>query len=97
MLKKLFIFSAILCLLVVVPPVVGAEKKSDQPRNIVLVGWDGAQRNHIKECISRNELPNLKKLSDEGTLVDIDIEGTTDTKAGWSQILTGYYPTVTGV
>jgi len=97
MLKKFFIFSAILCLLVVIPPVVGAEKKSDQPRNIVLVGWDGAQRNHIKECISRNELPNLKKLSDEGTLVDIDIEGTTDTKAGWSQILTGYYPTVTGV
>ncbi|MCX5637409.1 MAG: alkaline phosphatase family protein [Planctomycetota bacterium] len=97
MLKKFLIFSVILGLLVIVPPVVGAEKKSDQPRNIVLVGWDAAQRNHVKECISRNELPNLKKLSDEGAFVEIDIEGTTDTKAGWSQILTGYYPTVTGV
>ena len=97
MLKKFFILSVILGLLVVVLPAVGAEKKSDQPRNIVLIGWDGPQRNHIKECLSRNELPNLKKLSDEGAFVEIDVEGTTDTKAGWSQILTGYYPTVTGV
>jgi hypothetical protein len=97
MLKKSFIFLMILGLVAVIPSAVGAEKKSDQPRNIVLIGWDGAQRNHVKECFSRNELPNLKKLSEEGTFVEIDIEGTTDTKAGWSQILTGYYPTVTGV
>lgn len=97
MLKKLFFYLLILGLVVVVPPIVGAEKKSDQPRNIVLIGWDGAQRNHVKECLNRNELPNLKNLSEEGTFVEIDIEGTTDTKAGWSQILTGCYPTVTGV
>ncbi len=46
--------------------------ESDIPRNIILIGWDGAQRNHIKECISRNELPDLEKLSSEGTLVAID-------------------------
>ncbi len=97
MLKKFFIFLTILGLWVVAPLSVGAEKKDQVPRNIVLVGWDGVQRNHVKECISQNELPNLKKLSDEGTFVEIDVEGTTDTKAGWSQILTGYYPTVTGV
>jgi hypothetical protein len=97
MVKRFFVFLVILGLLVVVPPAVGAEKKSDQPRNIVLIGWDAAQRNHVKECLGRNELPNLKKLSDEGAFVEIDVEGTTDTKAGWSQILTGYYPTVTGV
>jgi len=67
------------------------------PRNIILIGWDGAQRDHIKECLKKDQLPNLKKLSREGKFVDIDIEGTTDTKAGWSQILTGYYPNVTGV
>jgi hypothetical protein len=66
------------------------------PRNIILIGWDGAQREHVKESLARNELPNLKKLVDDGGLFDIDIEGTTDTRAGWSQILTGYYPTVTG-
>jgi predicted AlkP superfamily pyrophosphatase or phosphodiesterase len=67
------------------------------PRNIILIGWDGAQRNHLKESLSRGELPNLQKLSEEGNLVAIDIFRTTDTKAGWSQILTGYEPEITGV
>jgi arylsulfatase A-like enzyme len=69
----------------------------EQPRNVILIGWDGAQREHVDQCLSRKELPNLQKLIDEGKYVKIDIEGTTDTKAGWSQILTGYYPQVTGV
>jgi hypothetical protein len=71
--------------------------KNDSPRNIILIGWDGAQRNHVKDCLEKGELPNLKKLSEDGTMVDIDVRGVTDTKAGWSQILTGYNPEVTGV
>lgn len=65
--------------------------------NVVLVGWDGAQRSHVKESLARNELPVLKRLSEEGVLVAIDITRVTDTKAGWAQILTGYEPEVTGV
>lgn len=68
------------------------------PTNIVLVGWDGAQRDHLKEMIGRGEVPNLMALAKEGTLVDIEVTtGATDTKAGWSQILTGYAPEKTGV
>lgn len=67
------------------------------PQVILIIGWDGAQRDHVKECLARKELPVLQQLADEGALVNIDIEGTTDTKAGWSQILTGYYPEITGV
>lgn len=74
-----------------------ARDTTDHPRNIILFGWDGAQRDHVTECLNRSELPNLQKLIDEGTIVEIDIEGKTDTKAGWSQILSGYYPEVTGV
>ena len=60
------------------------------PTNIVLVGWDGAQRDHLKEMIGRGEVPNLMVLAKEGTLVDIDVTtGATDTKAGWSQIRFG--------
>jgi hypothetical protein len=70
----------------------------DGPRNVILIGWDGAQRAHVQECLARGELPALKKLSEQGALVDIDVvNGATDTKAGWSQILTGYNPEVTGV
>ena len=77
-------------------PALGGE--GEKPRNIILFGWDGAQRNHVHECLRRGELPTLKKLSEEGGLVAVDvITGATDTKAGWSQILTGYHPEVTGV
>ncbi|MCS7306617.1 MAG: alkaline phosphatase family protein [Thermoguttaceae bacterium] len=68
------------------------------PRNIILIGWDGAQRDHVLQCLERGELPTLKRLQQEGALVHIDvITGATDTKAGWTQILTGYHPEVTGV
>lgn len=66
-------------------------------RNVILVGWDGAGRERIKQFMTAGDLPNLKKLSQEGTLVAIDIVRTTDTKAGWTQILTGYEPEKTGV
>jgi hypothetical protein len=97
MLKKV-IYSLVILSLVVVTPCAGwAERKADRPQNIILIGWDGAQRNHVKESLGRGELVNLKKLSSEGALVAIDILRATDTKAGWSQILTGYEPEVTGV
>lgn len=71
---------------------------AEPPRNILVIGWDGAQRDHMKEMVARNELPNLVALSSEGSLVDVDVtSGATDTKAGWTQILTGYKPRTTGV
>ncbi len=94
MVKRATFVLATLILTLITSPMFGA---SDSPQNIILFGWDGAQRDHVKESLSRNELPHLQKLIDEGTFVEIDIEGKTDTKAGWSQILTGYYPEVTGV
>jgi SAM-dependent methyltransferase len=92
--KKAICVLSVLNLILVISPAFGA---SNHPRNVILFGWDGAQRNHVKECLERGELPNLQNLIDEGTFVEIDIEGKTDTKAGWSQILSGYYPEVTGV
>jgi hypothetical protein len=94
MLKRTTLVLAILSLMLVAPPMIRA---SDRPRNIILFGWDGAQWEHVKECLNRKELPNLQKLINEGVFVEIDIEGKTDTKAGWSQILSGYYPEVTRV
>ena len=58
----------------------------DAPRNIVLIGWDGCQRNHLKGMIASNEAPNLMALAKDGKFVDIDITtGATDTKAGDSR------------
>jgi hypothetical protein len=66
-------------------------------RKVVLVGWDGADRRRIKQYMEAGDLPVLRGLSERGALVAIDILRTTDTKAGWSQILTGYEPEKTGV
>jgi len=94
MVKRNIVLLVILSLMLVVSPAIAAVER---PQNIILFGWDGAQRDHVNECLSRKELPSLQKLTDQGTYIKIDIEGTTDTKAGWSQIMTGYYPEVTGV
>jgi len=83
--------------LLAVPAFGQGASREGPPRNIILIGWDGAQRAHVQEALARGELPTLKKLSEEGALVDVDvITGATDTKAGWTQILTGYNPEVTG-
>ncbi len=108
--KSIIILAIILVisLLVAVVPSCAAPTSSPTPsplssltstplKNVILIGWDGAQRNHVKECLSRGELSNLKKLASEGNLVAIDIYRITDTKAGWTQILTGYEPEVTGI
>lgn len=88
----------ILSIFLVISLLFGAGEKNALQRNVILIGWDGVQREHLKELLSRNELPSLSALVKEGTLVDIDITtGATDTKAGWTQILTGYVPEKTGV
>jgi SAM-dependent methyltransferase len=94
MLKKVVGSWVIMGLMAVIPLSVWA---ADRPQNVILFGWDGAQRNYVNECLGRKELPNLQKLIDQGSYVEIDVEGKTDTKAGWAQILTGYYPEITGV
>jgi len=66
-------------------------------QSVILIGWDGAQREHVQQCLKRGELPNLAALGQAGALVDIDVTETTDTKAGWAQILTGYSAKLTGV
>jgi hypothetical protein len=90
----------VLSLIVVVALVgfVPVARAADSGKNVILIGWDGAQRNHVNEMIEKKELPNLVALAKEGAMVNIDvISGATDTKAGWTQILTGYVPEKTGV
>lgn len=93
----IILMAVLLCAGAALAPAEAAWGRRGVPRNIILVGWDGAQRNHVKECLSRGELPALKQLSSEGALVAIDVLRTTDTKSGWTQILTGHEPEVTGV
>ncbi|MBN2082104.1 alkaline phosphatase family protein [bacterium] len=96
---KWLVLPAIAAVLLIHPPQAPARDTAVvlPARNIILIGWDGAQRNHVNELLAAGELPNLASLAARGALVEIDIDEKTDTKAGWTQILTGYSAGVTGV
>jgi hypothetical protein len=70
-----------------------------QFKNVILVGWDGVQRDHLNELLEDGQLPSFSKyFLDQGSCVDTMITtGANETKPGWSEILTGYSPLQTGV
>jgi hypothetical protein len=89
-------FLGVLILLMILPA--QAQAVGKEVKNIVVIGWDAAERSRTKELLEKRELPNLAALIREGKLLDIDVvSGATDTKAGWTQLLTGYVPEKTGV
>jgi hypothetical protein len=89
-------FLALLTLLLIVS--IQARAVGEEVKNIIVIGWDAAERSRTKELLKKGELPNLAALIREGKLLDIDVvTGATDTKAGWTQLLTGYVPEKTGV
>jgi len=67
-------------------------------KNLLLIGWDGVQYAHLKEMLSAGKLPNLSKLIADGSFVKITItDHATDTKSGWTQIVTGLPAEESGV
>lgn len=60
--------------------------------NVILIGWDGVQRNHINDLLADYKLPSFSKyFLEQGSCVDTMITtGSNETKSGWSEILTGY-------
>jgi ABC-type nitrate/sulfonate/bicarbonate transport system substrate-binding protein len=66
--------------------------------SVLLVGWDGAQANDVRALLDAGELPNLAEIVRQGGYANVMVdEGRTETKPGWSQILTGYNTTEIGV
>ena len=70
----------------------------EEVKNVILIGWDGVQRNHLFELLNRGLLPNLQSLANDGSIVNVTVsDHRTDTKSGWTQIMTGYRWWRTGV
>jgi hypothetical protein len=71
--------------------------------NVIVVGWDGAQRDHFWECYNSqlpecpDGLPNIEALGG-GVIYDAVVtSGDTATKPGWAQIFSGYDADVMGI
>jgi hypothetical protein len=73
------------------------------PPNILMVGWDGVQWDHLNEAYDKklrhspDGLPNLKVLSSGRLFRNIVTNGDPSTKPGWVQLMTGYTAERTGV
>ncbi|MCK9594438.1 MAG: alkaline phosphatase family protein [Candidatus Omnitrophica bacterium] len=66
--------------------------------NIILVGWDGTNRDILTDFLRAGKLPNLKEIMRAGAMVNTEITtGRTETKPGWAEILTGYSSKTVGV
>jgi membrane-anchored protein YejM (alkaline phosphatase superfamily) len=37
-----------------------------EAQNVILIGWDGVQRNHLLEMLNKSALPNLASFIDQG-------------------------------
>lgn len=81
----------------------GVPGHAASPQNVLLIAWDGVQRDHLFDCYNRKlancprGLPNLRALSGGKIWNSTVTNGATDTKAGWTQFLTGYNASVTKV
>ena len=70
----------------------------DDPRNIILISWDGVNRDVLYYLLEQGELPNLKMLIEQGSIVDMRIsDHQTDSIAGHAEMLTGYGPSFTNI
>jgi predicted AlkP superfamily pyrophosphatase or phosphodiesterase len=68
------------------------------PQKVLLIGFDGSERTAVINLLKQNKLPHLQSIINEGSYVDILVnEAATETKPGWSQVLTGYSSNVTKV
>jgi predicted AlkP superfamily pyrophosphatase or phosphodiesterase len=107
MLKRLTIFLALLLALGSLATA-AVEEPAAPPVNVILMSWDGVHQDAIQELLAPaaigfgqrvpTRLPNLKAIGAEGRLSrEVIVTHATDTKAGHTQMLTGYEPEVTGV
>ncbi len=66
-------------------------------KNVVLIGWDGTDRKFVMSLLEAKQLPVLASIVNTGSFVKIQVRGTTDSVAGWTEILTGCTPDITKV
>jgi len=66
--------------------------------NIILISFDGYQLKHMWEQLDAGDLPNLKKLMEEGVYLELNqMDYLTQTKVAHAQMLSGYQSATTGV
>jgi hypothetical protein len=77
---------------------------AEPPFNVLIVGWDGVQRDHLRDCFERrdpgcpNGMPGVARLGAGRGILPLTVtSAATSTIPGWVEILTGYDATTLGI
>jgi hypothetical protein len=69
-----------------------------ESQNMLVIGFDGCRREIVEQLLKEGVLPNLALLIKTGSYVKTKVTvDATETKPGWSQILSGYSSSVTNI
>lgn len=70
----------------------------DTPGGVVLITWDGTQKETVQKLLEDGKLEHLSLIQEEGSWINISItRHYPDSMASRAEILTGYSPMITGV
>jgi predicted AlkP superfamily phosphohydrolase/phosphomutase len=73
------------------------ERTRATPRQVVVIGIDGAPWHYIDKLIEEGHLPNLKRLKKEGAYGTLLSTRGYVTPPAWTAMFTGYLPGKTGI
>lgn len=100
--KTKIFFLLIISLVLLLNAKISSPSQAAVANKVILMVWDGTQRNHLNELLTTGKLPNLQNLINEGTMRDMVINTQncsctndgdnyhTDTGPAHAAILTGY-------
>lgn len=70
---------------------------SEEPRKVVVIGFDGADYHIVERMMAAGEMPNLEKLKDNGGFAALMPTNPPQTPVSWSTFATGINPGRTGI
>ena len=78
-------------------PAAGAADPPDSGGRVVVLGFDGADFRTTQRLMRDGQLPNLQRLSEEGTFAPLVSTNPAESAAGWAALNTGVNPARNGV
>ena len=61
-------------------------------QKLVVLGFDGLDPDLVREWVAEGQLPNFKKLIDQGGLYDLDTTHSAESPTAWASFATGVNP-----
>jgi predicted AlkP superfamily phosphohydrolase/phosphomutase len=68
-----------------------------EPQRVIVLGFDGADPDRVRELMDAGRLPNLAQLAEEGSFGDLGTTNPAESPVSWSSFATGQGPGYHGI